>query len=239
VVFVPVALLLLLLAGCALQPARADGPRWFPLEAGRRWTYEVEIEDAFPGPTPARARRSRRVATLVREVMEHGPSPSGDGRWIELRAARAERAPEARGASLARTWLALDGAAVREMARAEGESAERVLHAEPLLVLPADPVSARRWRVGRLPLGESSLELWAEVAGTESVRTPAGIFEDCLRIHTRGSSEHGSVEGWEWLAPGVGPVRQVLERALVAVDDAGRRSERRQREVRTLREHRR
>jgi hypothetical protein len=235
---------------CASLVPDAERSRWLPVGVGRRWVYDVEVYELRGGGAP----HARRLATLTQEVTQRVDAEGDAAGRVELRIER--RAPGAGGETrrVQRTWLAAESGAVREVGRGEGEAAELVLHETPLLWIPSDAGVGRRWHVGRVPLADSAAELDAEAVGRATVATPAGSFPDCLEVHYSGALAEepaspgaaqrgprlagGRIEGREWLAAGVGPVKWELVRELWLDDGAGSLRVRRQRETRVLRAHR-
>ena len=93
----------------------------------------------------------------------------------------------------------------------------------PLFNYPADIAVGSRWRIGTIWEDKLSYTDFAQVVGTETVDTPAGTFDDCLKVVITHNKMGGSMPGPSrddveigsgqgvltlWLAKGVGLVKE-------------------------------
>ena len=194
---------------------------FFPLSPGHRWTYRVDVRGA---PTPPAGLRLHEVRTL---------KPIS----IQGVAGRVFRRFDALGNEYHFTQSAksIERIAVRNATELE---ATRDVPARQILPLP--PAVGSTWQVSThpyalrrtVPLGANlssqfsiSLTMIIE-AIDDTVETPAGRFENCVRIVGEGSLElyADARQGFltvpithtEWYAPGVGLVRLLREEQLEA-----------------------
>lgn len=207
-------LMLLLLAGCGARPPGSD---LFPLEAGRRWTYELRTEW-----------EDQRVERETRAFETRGRQTLADGSSAWLR----------HGDAGMDYWLRADDSGIYRVASRSVLDAEPRLDAARRYVLKAPVAPGTQWsaattayllqrRQGFPPeLRHSHPEIpmhYVIEALDEAVDTRAGRFEGCVRV--KGSAAlrlyADAVAGWrdlpllttEWYCPGVGLVKLRREEA--------------------------
>ncbi|MEY4754692.1 MAG: hypothetical protein RJA44_2367 [Pseudomonadota bacterium] len=200
-----------LLGGCGSdQPAEG----WFPLAAGHRWSYRVSSE----WENGSTDREELVLHTLGEETL--------DGEGLSGRAWRR------RSESGVDYWLRSDAGGIYRVASKSDVQAEPQADKPPRFVLKAPIAVGTSWQAGTTAyLLRRRSEFPPEIrhshpsvpmtyvieALDESVSTPAGAFEHCLRVKGQGSVRlfADPVVGWqdmplrtlEWYCRGVGLVR--------------------------------
>ncbi len=198
-------ILLAVIAGCG-----NDSREYYPLEAGRWWQYATEVT-VLDEPR------------LQKSIITNFANGQLEGQPVTVRRIQAGELH----------YLARGDGGVRRLARRLPGALELTPEEPPVPLFPRDPAGTEPWTVkSRLSLIESrtfaradrvrvrriSVELTAEVGALDAqVRVPAGSFDDCVLITSRGSAfvktDRGNavaevfVEQKDWFAPGVGLVR--------------------------------
>jgi len=207
--FILAACSLLFLTACD-KPAN-DNPL-FPLGAGKRWTYEVEtVYDDPEGKT-------------VKQKMEFnnlGSASLADGSTAWLR----------RSSNGHEYWFLITDKGVGRIAMKSPLQEQAVMDEEPRQVLPSTPTVGAQWKHNTLPYflrrrNESPAEFryvdkyksipmtYVVAAKDVSLDTPAGRFEQCVRVdgqmemmlwHDDGRTYKPTpLLTREWYCPGVG-----------------------------------
>lgn len=207
---------LLLVVGLAACQRVAPAEAWFPLEAGHRWTYRVTTR----GDDDSSERESLTLRTLGAETLP----ALGDAAWRR------------RSDSGVDYWLRADATGVYRVASKSDLDAEPQPDKAPRFVLKAPYSVGTQWQSSTtayllMHRNQFPREIrhthpnvpmrYVIEAANESVDTPAGHFEHCLRVVGSASVRiyADPATGWrdmpltttEWYCPGVGLVR--LERS--------------------------
>lgn len=207
------SLLVLQLAACEREPAF---DRYFPLEPGHRWTYRVTTR-SDEGST------ERETLTLRTEGRDTLPAPDEQPAWRR------------RSDSGVDYWLRADERGIVRVATKSDMQAEPQLDPPERYVLKAPYSVGTQWQASTAPYmltrrndfpreirhtHPSVAMVYQIEAADETVLTPAGRFEHCLRVRgVAGLKVYADpASGWrdvplttlEWYCPGVGLVR--LER---------------------------
>jgi len=205
---------LLLVVGLAACQRGAPADDWFPLEAGHRWTYRVTtLRD-----DDTSERESLTLRTLDTEPL------AGEAAWRRCSDSGVDY------------WLRADASGIYRVASKSDLDAEPQPDKPPRFVLKAPYSVGTQWqsstaayllmRRNQFPpeIRHTHPDVtmrYTIAAVDESVDTPAGRFEHCLRV-LGSASVHVYADpatGWrdmplattEWYCPGVGLVR--LERS--------------------------
>ncbi|MEM9388338.1 MAG: hypothetical protein AAGA68_25020 [Pseudomonadota bacterium] len=212
------ALMGITLTACTRAVAPDD---YFPLQPGHEWRYRVDVEGA---PRPPAGLRVHEVRTL-RPIKVDGVDGKVFRRFDTL----------GNEYHFTRSDTGVERIGLRNATELE---AQRDVPARP--VLPTPPKVGSTWQVSThpfalrrtVPLGgylssQYSIALTMMIEATNDVvTTPAGRFENCLRVVGEGSIElYGDArQGFitvpitqtEWYAPGVGLVKLLREEPLEA-----------------------
>lgn len=202
--------MLLTLGGCSPGGPTAS---LFPLEPGRRWVYEVHSEW-----------ENRQEEREVRTILTRGEAavPQGGKAWIR------------RSADGVEWYLRADDSGVFRVATRTDLQAEPEADAAPRYVLKAPVVAGTSWQAPTAPyLLRRHAEFPPEIRHThpsvnmtytiesveETVETPAGRFEACVKVVGQASLRlfADPVSGWrdlpltttEWYCRGPGLVKLV------------------------------
>lgn len=203
------------MAGCGQH---SPGAPWFPLQAGKYWEYEL-LTERDNGAAPRRER-------LVLRNLGSGTPPGLDG----------GAAWQRRSDSGVDYWLRQDASGIYRVGSRPHVQPEVQPDSAPRYVLKAPFSVGTQWQASTTTyLFERKADFPREVrhsvqpvpmqyrieAVDEEVRTPAGSFKGCLRVHGVAQLRLfvDPVQGWrelplstkEWYCPGVGLVR--LERS--------------------------
>lgn len=205
-------LLAITVAGCS-----RDGPTasLFPLEPGHRWVYEVRAEW-----------ENRQEEREVRTIVTHGQAdlPQGGKAWVR------------RSADGVEWFLRADDSGVFRVATRTDLQAEPEADAAPRYVLKAPVAAGTSWQAPTAPyLLRRHAEFPPEIRHThpsvnmtytiesveETVQTPAGRFEACVKVIGQASLRlfADPVSGWrdlpltttEWYCRGPGLVKVVRQ----------------------------
>ncbi|MEO0423313.1 MAG: hypothetical protein AAF184_13300 [Pseudomonadota bacterium] len=213
-----VALVFVGLNGCTRS---ADPSDFFPLQPGHEWTYRVDVKGA---PTPPAGLPLHEVRTLKPIKVQGVPG-------------RVYRRFDVLGNEyhFTRSDASIERIALRNATELE---AQRDVPARQVLPLP--PTLGSTWQLSThpyalrrtVPLGadlsvQFSISLTMIIEATDDIiTTPAGRFENCVRVVGEGSLElYGDArQGFitvpitqtEWYAPGVGLVKLLREEPLEA-----------------------
>ena len=203
-----------LVATLAACGARAPGDTLFPLEPGRRWTYDVVTQ--FENDTEER--EARVLETLGPESLEDGPA------WRR------------RSDSGVDYWLRSDASGIYRVASKSDLEPEPRRDKEPRFVLKQPIAVGTSWRAGttayllmrreefpreiRHSHPDVPMTYTIEALG-EAVQVRAGRFEGCVRVRGQATLRlfADPVAGWrdlpltttEWYCPGVGLAKLVRE----------------------------
>lgn len=200
------------LAGCGRAPA---DDRYFPLEPGHRWTYRVTTQTD----------EGREQETLTLRTEGRDTLPALDGKTALRR----------RSDSGVDYWLQADASGIVRVASKSDAEPEPRLDAPPRTVLKTPYAVGTQWQTPTAPYllmrrndfpreirhAHPSVAMVYQIEATdETVTTPAGRFEHCLRVRgTAGLKVYADpASGWrevplvttEWYCPDVGLVK--LER---------------------------
>jgi hypothetical protein len=211
--------------------ARAQGPEYFPLKAGRKLHYRATVSQSINmGGQPAGG--SSGTSNGVEEVV--GPSKALGKEAILVRSVRNDSIS---GGPMGAVVLSYTNEAYYQ-ATAEGvyllatfripgdtiQEAESTKYEQPLQILKLPADSGAGWRVGTTKLRGALVTTDAKVQGREDVTVPAGTFKNCLKVKQTSSDVGGtmaggmggmefSVTGGElsttaWYASGIGLVKE-------------------------------
>lgn len=217
--------------------AREDVARWMPLGVGSRWVYDSHSETrATVGKLQHAAEMTGEVVVTVEGVAQSDPDVRVMRSFIrnqtqlgnEITAVRTDHLSYSEGSLL---WHA--NGLEQAGAFFETQGLERLDPPHVLLISPF--ASGMRWRVGsrtsdhyefegeQVPLMGEEIES-AEYASVETVTTPAGTFDDCLKVVYRttvsatlpanqapDAGGSGVEQRIEWFAPGIGVVKRSFE----------------------------
>ncbi len=217
--------------------AGEDVARWMPLGIGSRWVYDSHSESrASLGELQHAAEMTGEVVVTVEGVAQSDPDVRVMRSFIrnqtqlgnEITVVRTDHLSYSDGSLL---WHA--NGLEQAGAFFETRSLDRL---DPPHVLLKSPFArGMRWRVGsrtsdhyefegeQVPLMGEEIES-AEYASVETVTTPAGTFDDCLKVVYRttvsatlpanqapDAGGSGVEQRIEWFAPGIGVVKRSFE----------------------------
>ena len=190
---------------------------WFPVKDGSHWEFEIaKVQHlVVPGRPEMEQKSTEKVVDRV----------TADKHFFEMVSTRDATSDMGTRKQTLRSRLSVDGEGVRVHEQTldyhDGDAAQTSEQKAPMVMLPARVRPGDRWTVGTMQMGGLLIELSGEVLGFETVTTPAGAFERCLKIAHRGTSsgkmtrrgrsvevEGGTIEETIWFAPGVGEVKQ-------------------------------
>lgn len=199
------------LAACSPQ---TPGTPWFPLQAGKRWEYELRTERDHS------AGISRDLLVLRNLGSDAPPGLPGGTAW------------QRRSDSGVDYWLRQDASGVYRVGSRPHVQADVQPDSAPRYVLKAPYSVGTQWQAATTSyLLERKADFPREVrhglqpvtmhyrieAVDDEVTTPAGSFKGCLRVHGEAQLRVfvDPVQGWrelplstrEWYCPGVGLVR--------------------------------
>lgn len=210
-----------LVAAQAAPAARLAVPHdWIPLSEGNRWSYRVSKERVFHMPDGA----SRSVSFSgadVEEVTRSLGRFAGARAAFEVRFRSRHTDPAGEEETRTETMVvsASTGPVVMHTGTVDGRAVQIL---RPITLLPPAPTPGMEWDGGRMVTDGMSMDVRGRVVGFEDLRTPAGEFTRCLKVHSV-ASLGGSVEvapgtrlplngaryeSTEWYAAGVGMVRE-------------------------------
>ncbi len=225
-----------------------DGDRWFPRHLGDRWDYEVDRLATWrvAGKPPEEVRiRGATTVTVSSLVPEHGATEATLESTLYTQISPAPPPPPLRLTRTSFTSRSARGLFLHASGRRTGDTPAQasrfddgLVEYDPPLQLVALPLTAgQTWVTGPTHDGGLEVTLTARVIGFEAVTTPAGLFRHCVKIARRGTIsgrgnagstmgrplESGSLDRIEWIAEGVGTVKQWQKRYEVSTDAAARR----------------
>lgn len=211
----------LILAGLLAPRAAAEDAvavaDWFPVKEGYRWEFAVTKRQrvVLPG-------RPEHEQSVSEKVVDHIAATSP---MIEVVSTREVASAQGTRTGTLRSRITVDAEGIRVHAQTldlgTDDPPQTSTQEAPLLLAPARVRPGDRWAMGTMRIGGLRLELRGEALGFETVTTPAGTFERCLKIANRGTSsgtmtvrgqaveiEEGTIAETIWLAPGIGEVQQ-------------------------------
>ena len=227
-----------LAAGPAPRASSGDDiTRWMPLGVGSRWVYDSHSEtQASLGNLRHAAEMNGEVVVTVEGTLHSDPNVRVMRSFIrnqtqlgnEVTAVRTDHLSYSEGSLL---WHA--NGLEQSGAFFQTQGLDRL---DPPHVLLQSPfTSGVRWRVGsrtndhhefegeQIPLMGEEIES-AEYSHVESVTTPAGTFDNCLKVIYKttvsanlpaklapGAGGNGFERRIEWFAPGIGVVKRSFE----------------------------
>ncbi len=234
------ALYLLCFLAAGLAPrasADEDVARWMPLGIGSRWVYDSHSETQVTlGKLQHVAEMNGEVVVTMEAAAQSDPNVRVMRSFIrnqtqqgnEITAVRTDLLSYSEGSLL---WHA--NGLEQSGAFFETQGLDRL---DPPHVLLKSPFSSGiRWRVGsrtsdhhelegeQIPMMGEEIES-AEYASVETVTTPAGTFDDCLKVvykktvsanlpasQAPDAGGSGAEKRIEWFAPGIGVVQRSFE----------------------------
>ena len=164
---------------------------YFPLKPGMTWTYKVVSDKSET--------RTVTVTNLPpREIDDTKLTPK---KWDI-------------GGISKYYLIGTDDGGVYRYGEQKSENSEPII-TKPKIYYLKNPVSdGTTWDIST-KLGEDNLTVNLTIEGlNDTIKVPAGDFEDCLRIKHVGSSQRDdasiSLEAYEWYAPKVGLVKSLV-----------------------------
>jgi hypothetical protein len=208
------------LAAAALLVAACAPPseRYYPLDAGRSWTYAMTIQPA--------SGQAATATSLVTNLSERTVA----GRTVTPQQAEAFDQRRLR-------FISVDDRGVVEIADQDSNASEPQIKSPPNSILKTPIAVGATWETtwetnqfGKRTL----LPMTKKIESTEGPCTvPAGTFSNCLHLRLTGSgpvsADDGSaivdVDGEEWFAPSVGYVRGIFMESVRGLPQNGLRIE--------------
>jgi len=229
---------------CAAD-ALADPDRWFPRHLGDSWDYEIARQASFqPTGQPPEELVFRGTTTVAVSSVraEYGASEATLETTVYTQLSPTPAPPPLHLARTTYTARSARGLFLHASGRRTGTSPAQAskfddgfVRYDPPVRLVAFPITVgQTWEMGEMYDGGLIVTLTARIAGFEDVTTPAGVFRHCLKIARTGSIsgrgnagntmgrplQAGSIERLEWIAAGVGSVKQWQQRTEVYTDPA-------------------
>ncbi|MGH0036799.1 MAG: hypothetical protein ACQGVK_17375 [Myxococcota bacterium] len=196
--------------------------RWLPADVGNRWSYVYTRERRRVDASAEETVESLRGSRVDRVVADAGEIAPGA---VEIRSVVRGRSESAATDTVEnrRFVVSTHGPGFRIHLR----EAPHLLTGEPQVSrfdppfdrMRPDARRAEPWKSGVEQSGGLRTEYESEVLGIQDAQTPAGLYEKCLVLRTRGvmsgsvhiygqsvAVDEGHVVITEWFAPGVGRV---------------------------------
>jgi hypothetical protein len=211
-------------AAFALSPSAYD-----PYAAGNVWTYRTTMVTVFSvgeGQTSKSGAVTTRGTMTTEIVSEQERRPNGDATY-ETRSTDRSRddipgSKEDVLVSESTDLVTKQGSYTLSTKASEQHGGASHKYDQPLFNYPSDIAVGSKWRIGTIWEDKLNYTDFAQVVGTETVDTPAGTFDDCLKVVITHNNMGGSMSGPSggdveigsgqgvltlWLAKGVGLVK--------------------------------
>jgi hypothetical protein len=210
----------LLVASTALGARVATNRDWVPLQQGNRWSYRVTTERILRlpnGASPVFKVRGNEEDEVARSLGTF----AGARNAFEM-ILRARHVDAATGNEEIRNQSMVVSSNAGRLVMHTGTAAGRPMRIlRPVTLLPASPQPGMTWDGGAFSAAGMQFDMQGEVVSFEDVRTPAGEFAGCLKLHLTGQIrgavdvdgvsvqiEDATADVMEWFAPGVGLVKE-------------------------------
>ncbi|MBI3723902.1 hypothetical protein HY251_08125 [bacterium] len=194
-------------AGSLLAPGTVSRKGLFPLDDGRKWTYELKFWYGATGANPDEGPKDKPRTDRLEVLVPIGTAPvkidDKDVRTLDYKL-NGELAQSA--------FFREEEGKVLCLRRMLGVGE----HKKTFDLVPAQPILSGELKVGSSWTWEGKT---AAATGTESftvlreerVKTPAGTFDTVLILATYKGSDDSTSSSAKWLSPGVGIVREETE----------------------------
>ena len=214
-------------------PEAVEGGSWAPVQPGteKLYVHVVERSISTESPSSEKVTREEHLRGSLHEAVLPANEPdvaelrlttrvsSGKGQLDQTETVRHLVRPTDTGYDLLLSNFEMLGKR-RDMRYAPGSS-----------VLPSNPVRGVVWDSGKAQLGDLRMATRGQVLGNQTVKAPAGTYEDCLVVRYHGVMQgkletepglyaqfpEGRTTRTEWHAPGVGLVMAKEETRQVVV----------------------
>jgi hypothetical protein len=213
-------------------PCAAQVTEFFPLSAGVKRFYRSQRKDTLTlnAPTGKQSFPLEASGSVVEEVTGTDSTLFGAAvTVVETRATETSARGQARSSTVITYYSAKPGAIHISGAKTSGTQSPPAgalqTYATPLLWLKLPLAREAAWDVGILRSEGTELTTAGQVAGMEDVTVPAGTYRGCWKVLYRHSklagelnlgsakatADSGQGTTTVWLAPGIGPVKEVVE----------------------------
>jgi hypothetical protein len=212
-------------AAFALRPSAYD-----PYAAGNVWAYRTTMVTVFSvgeGESSKSGAVTTRGTMTTEIVSEQDRRPNGDVTYDTRSTDRSRDdlpgAKEDVMVSESTDLVTKQGSYTLSTTAPEQHGSVSHTYDQPLFNYPADIAVGSKWRIGTIWDDKLNYTDFAQVVGAETVDTPAGTFDDCLKVVITHNNMGGSMPGPSgddvqigsgqgvltlWLAKGVGLVKE-------------------------------